>query len=81
MDLGIIGGSLFWGGIIYISYFSFLKRDEVNNIKAKIIYNSMGFSVLSLLLITNFTNIFDFSLVWYSIVIFIIIMYKPYLND
>ncbi|MEZ7213272.1 hypothetical protein ACBC55_02675 [Klebsiella spallanzanii] len=81
MDLGIVGGTIFWIGIIYISYLSFLKGSNVNNISSKIIYNSMGFSVLTLLLITNFTNIFDFSLIWYSIVIFIIIMYKPYYNS
>ncbi len=81
MDLGVFGGCLYWISLIWLSFYAMREAQHYYNPFTKVVYNSMGFSILTLLLITNFTNIFDFSLIWYSIVIFIIIMYKPTERD
>ena len=69
MDLGLIGGALFWLGILRVAYISTLHADNSQDSNEKIVYHTISFSLTCLLFITNFTNIFDFSLMWYSIII------------
>lgn|GEM_PF-4125092 len=81
MDLGGLGGCIYWASLIWLSYYSMKEAQRYRKAFTKIVYNAMSFSLLTLLLITNFTNIFDFSLIWYSFIIFIIVMYRPAEHD
>lgn len=69
MDLGVVGGALFWLGVLRVAFVSMKYGNDSQDVEMKIIYQTISFSLLCLLFITNFTNIFDFSLMWFSIII------------
>ncbi|WP_155952245.1 hypothetical protein [Zestomonas thermotolerans] len=67
-ELGVVGGAIYWCGVLSIVVVILNNASSQASVYMRAILRGVALSILALLFLTNFSNIFDSSLLVFSII-------------